>query len=207
MDRLRANLRRAARRQRVGCALALGPARSWSQPMTEAPRFEPGGEPQAVSSGCSIARRQPSLSGRSPCVSVITSSFASRRRARPSSRAALRLGVLAAGDTPRALDSHRDVLGFEVTWSWGDPILRAGVARDGFELQLAGAQTGSPGPSFVYSHVTDVDGYDRMCRERGANIETELADRPFLLRDFRVLDPSGNRLGFGEPIRRRDAGV
>ncbi len=60
--------------------------------------------------------------------------------------------VLAVNDLQVALDHYRDVLGFEVTWTWGDPASRAGVARDGFELQLA-AQYGPPGTSVVYFQV------------------------------------------------------
>ncbi|MEE9207347.1 MAG: glyoxalase superfamily protein [Gemmatimonadota bacterium] len=106
--------------------------------------------------------------------------------------------VLAVNDLQVALDHYRDVLGFEVTWTWGDPASRAGVARDGFELQLA-AQYGPPGTSVVYFQVNRVDDYYQRCLHRGASIEHELADRPWLMRDFRVLDPSGNKLGFGQP--------
>jgi hypothetical protein len=46
--------------------------------------------------------------------------------------------------------------------------------------------------------MTGVEEYYRACIERGALIQYGLVERPWGMRDFRVLDPSGNRLGFGE---------
>ena len=53
-----------------------------------------------------------------------------------------------------------------------------------------------PGPSVVYCHMSGVQEYYEACRRHGADVAVELGDRPFGLRDFRVLDPSGNRIGF-----------
>ena len=108
--------------------------------------------------------------------------------------------VFSVRDLAEALAYYRDALGFRVAWTWGDPPSRAGVARDGVEIQLvADGVFGPPGASYVYCHMAGVDGYHRECRERGAEICEGLGDRPFGMRDFRVVDPSGNRLGFGEP--------
>ena len=74
--------------------------------------------------------------------------------------------VLAVDDLRAALDYYRDVLGFDVTWTWGDPASRAGVTRDGFELQLA-AQYGPPGTSVVYFQVNHVDDYYQRCLDGG----------------------------------------
>jgi len=110
--------------------------------------------------------------------------------------------VLRVRDVPGSLAWYRDVLDFEVGWTWGDPPERGGVVRDGVELQLVGpdAPFGPEGSSVVYVRVSGVDDYFAGCRERGAPLEIELGDRPFGMRDFRVADPSGNLLGFGERI-------
>lgn len=107
--------------------------------------------------------------------------------------------ILTITDLDRAVNFYCEMLGFEVTWKYGDPPLRAGVARDGFEMQLAGGPSDF-GPCMVYFLVTDVDGYYRECVQRGAKIETEIGDRPFQVRDFRILDPDGNKVGFGQPL-------
>jgi hypothetical protein len=44
--------------------------------------------------------------------------------------------VLAARHLSQDLAYYTDKLGFAVSWQWGDPPARAGVCRDGLELQL-----------------------------------------------------------------------
>jgi len=109
--------------------------------------------------------------------------------------------ILPAGDLEATLDYYRDRLGFSVHWRWGDPPVRAGVRRDGVELQLdADRGTRPDHPARVYVHVRGVDAYYEKCLERGAEIVLPLDDRSFGMRDFRVEDPAGNVLGFGEPV-------
>ncbi|MBQ4835819.1 VOC family protein [Pseudoalteromonas luteoviolacea] len=108
--------------------------------------------------------------------------------------------VLAVNDLQLSLEYFQNALGFTVTWIWGEPTIRAGVALDGFELQLDASGGGPTGISVIFFHVTNLDEYYESCVSNGANIELEIADRSFNVRDFRVLDPSGNRLGFGAPL-------
>ncbi len=109
--------------------------------------------------------------------------------------------VFTVRDLDEALKYYRDMLGFSIAWSWGDPTSRAGVALDDIEIQLEGAGLGSPsGPSVVYCHMTGVDAYYEACRARGATIAMELGVRPWGMRDFRIQDPSGNRIGFASPV-------
>jgi uncharacterized glyoxalase superfamily protein PhnB len=109
--------------------------------------------------------------------------------------------VFVVRDLDEALKYYSDKLGFSIAWSWGDPISRAGVALDDIEIQLEGAGLGAPaGPSVVYCHMAGVDAYYETCRARGATIAMDLADRPWGMRDFRILDPSGNRIGFASAL-------
>ena len=106
--------------------------------------------------------------------------------------------VFAVKDLDEALAYYTGKLGFSIAWRWGDPASRAGVALGDIEIQLEAAGLGAPpGPSVVYCHMTDVDGFYEACRGRGASIAMDLGDRPWGMRDFRVVDPSGNRIGFG----------
>jgi uncharacterized glyoxalase superfamily protein PhnB len=107
--------------------------------------------------------------------------------------------VLAVDDLARDLSYYVEQLGFTVAWKWGEPAVRAGVARDGLELQLVSDQRFAPAcSSRVYFSVRGVDAYYAQCLAGGATIELPLDDRPFGMRDFRVVDRSGNVLGFGE---------
>jgi uncharacterized glyoxalase superfamily protein PhnB len=102
-----------------------------------------------------------------------------------------------------AMAYYRDKLRFSVSWTWGEPVSRAGVTLDEVEIQLEGAGLGAPpGPSVVYCHMTDVDAYYEACRRSGATIVMDIGDRPWGMRDFRVVDPSGNRIGFGASLEK-----
>ncbi len=111
--------------------------------------------------------------------------------------------ILAVDDLEADLAYYTDRLGFTVSWRWGDPPVRASVARDGVGLQIVSDGRFAPDcPSRVYFHVRGVDEYYAECVERGARIAIPLDDRPFGVRDFRVTDRSGNVLGFGESAPR-----
>lgn len=108
--------------------------------------------------------------------------------------------VVAVEVLARDLDYYVTKLGFEIGWQWGEPPVRAGVVRDGFELQLVADPRFSPAcASRIYFVMRGVDAYYSECVDRGVTVETEIGDRSFGMRDFRVMDHSGNILGFGEP--------
>ena len=86
-----------------------------------------------------------------------------------------------------------------MAWTWGEPAQRIGIALDEVQMHLVGPGPGlPPGPAVVYCHMTGIEEYYGACRARGAAIALELGERPWGVRDFRVLDPSGNRIGFAE---------
>jgi uncharacterized glyoxalase superfamily protein PhnB len=107
--------------------------------------------------------------------------------------------IFSVRDLDEATAYYRDRLGFTVAWLWGTPPVRAGVRCGSVEIQLVCDPSGEAhGPSVIYCHMLGVDDYYRACVERGAIIHMPLGDRPWGAKDFRVLDPSGNRLGFAQ---------
>jgi uncharacterized glyoxalase superfamily protein PhnB len=105
-------------------------------------------------------------------------------------------------DFAEALAWYRDVLGFEVGWTVGDPPSYASVCRDRAEINFGAPKPGQTiAPSSVYIAVTDIDAYHDALRARGATIDVPIADRDYGMRDFTVTDPSGNRISYGMAIR------
>jgi catechol 2,3-dioxygenase-like lactoylglutathione lyase family enzyme len=109
--------------------------------------------------------------------------------------------VFAVSDLVAAIDFYRDKLGFALAWTWGTPATRAGVRLDRIEIQLDCAGGGAPpGPSVVYCHMVGVASYYAACKARGVPFALELGERPWGMVDFRVVDPDGNRIGFGSQL-------
>jgi hypothetical protein len=79
--------------------------------------------------------------------------------------------------------------------------LGPGVAHSAVELQLLSDPRLRPAaPSQVYIHMAGIEAYYRGVCDRGGNIIGPLVDREWGMKDFRVLDPSGNQLGFAEVL-------
>lgn len=105
-------------------------------------------------------------------------------------------------DFAEALAFYKDVLGFEVGWTWGEPPSYASVRRDRVEINFGAPKAGQTiSPSSVYIGLTGIDAYHDAIKARGALIDAPIGDRPYGMRDFTVVDPSGNRLSYGQPTR------
>jgi uncharacterized glyoxalase superfamily protein PhnB len=107
--------------------------------------------------------------------------------------------VFAVQDVPRSVEHYRDVLGFRVEFTYGEPTVYAGVERDRLSLHLQGAgeTRRAPGQSAVYVFVTDVDALYAELASRGARLVNAPKDYPYGMRDFDLVDLDGNQLSFG----------
>jgi uncharacterized glyoxalase superfamily protein PhnB len=102
--------------------------------------------------------------------------------------------IVSVTDLPEAIDYYERVLGFQVGWKWGEPPQLASVCCDRVEVNLSQSAGATPGISKAYFQMAGVDAYYRRITTAGA----ALADRPYGMRDFRIVDASGNQLSFGE---------
>ena len=108
--------------------------------------------------------------------------------------------IFSVADVPQALAFYRDVLGFEIGWTWGEPPTYASVCRNRVELNLGRPAEGEAlSPSSAYVALSNIDAYYAGIVARGAPVTVPIGDRPYGMRDFTVADPSGNTLSFGEP--------
>ena len=109
--------------------------------------------------------------------------------------------LFAVQDVIRSVEHYRDVLGFRVEFTYGEPTFYAGVERDNvaIHLQAASETKRQPGHGAINVFVTRVDALYEELRSRGARTLEEPADRPYGMRDFDINDLDGNQLSFGEP--------
>jgi len=80
-----------------------------------------------------------------------------------------------------------------------DRVVAAAVSQTTAKVKHDGAyrRIPYPGGDVPGVHRTRCSAYYEACRSRGATIVMDIGDRPWGMRDFRVIDPSGNRIGFG----------
>ena len=107
--------------------------------------------------------------------------------------------ILAVDDPTAALAYYERVLGFAHAWSWGDPVRLIAVCRGDVELNLSGRTPSPPSAgAAIYIRMANVDAYYARVIAAGARILVPLAAREYGLCDFRLADPYGNELSFGE---------
>lgn len=110
--------------------------------------------------------------------------------------------ILSVNDLAESIDFYRDVLGFDLAWSWGTPPEIAAVCRDNVEITLTQRAGAKPaGAAQVYLGVSGgIDDYHAALVRAGVTMVVPIGDRPYGMRDFRMADPSGNELSIGQAI-------
>lgn len=107
--------------------------------------------------------------------------------------------ILQVPDMATALDFYRDILGFKVVWEFAGPPIRAGLCRDDIGVNLVAPGKTKLAPE-IYFYTDNVDALYESVIARGAKIVVPIGDRFYGMRDFRITDPGGNDLSFGQTV-------
>jgi catechol 2,3-dioxygenase-like lactoylglutathione lyase family enzyme len=102
-------------------------------------------------------------------------------------------------DIDHALRFYRDVLGFVVAFTNGDPVSFAVIKQGDAQLHL-GVQPGKAGSMHAHLMVDDLDGIHNALRQAGIPIRQPPTIQPWGLRDLVVADPDGNSFEIAEPV-------
>ncbi|MHC2621399.1 catechol 2,3-dioxygenase-like lactoylglutathione lyase family enzyme [Bradyrhizobium huanghuaihaiense] len=107
--------------------------------------------------------------------------------------------VFVVSDIAASLAFYRDVLGFEVTFEYGQPLSYVCLCRDevGLHLLAASRTKRLAGQGGLCIFVRDVDQLYAEVSARGARLLNRPEDRDYGMRDFDVVDADGNQLTFG----------
>ena len=100
-------------------------------------------------------------------------------------------------DVAAGVAHYRDVLGFRINYQ--DENIGV-MDRDAVRVLLVARTDRHTGIGSTYVYVEDADALHAELRAKGARVEGEPVDHPWGLRDFRVLDPEGNQITFGQPL-------
>jgi len=110
--------------------------------------------------------------------------------------------VFQVGSVGDSLKYYKEVLGFIEDFRFGDNY--AGVRHGEVTLHLCGHTVHKMpiggGSAFIF--CDEVDAYFETIKKNGAIVKLAPEDRPYGMRDFNVVDPDGNHLGFGCEIKK-----
>lgn len=104
--------------------------------------------------------------------------------------------IFTVTDVDRSLEHYR-LLGFSIAHH---DETYAFARRDNLTIHLAQAAVSHP--ATLYMHVTDADGLAAEWREAGVEVVGP-QDFDYGKREGSVVDPDGNRIRFGSPLRER----
>lgn len=98
-----------------------------------------------------------------------------------------------------SVEYYRDVLGFKVDWTYGDPPDFGSVTRGNGTLFLCEGCQGTPG-AWAWFFARDVDALHRELKAKQAKIRMEPKDMPWGVREMQVADLDGNVMRFATGI-------
>lgn len=111
------------------------------------------------------------------------------------------ISIFACSDLEATLNYYRDVLGFKIDWTYGDPPNFGSASCGGVTImfsqhpELAARSAGQS----IWVKVDDADALHAEHRELGAKVVEEIGDRPWGVREYVVEDPNGYRLRIAGP--------
>jgi len=114
--------------------------------------------------------------------------------------------VIATADVGATMSYYSTVLGFSELFSYGRPLVYAGMHRDGAQLYIS--QDEKLADLFamqdlhpeIFLWVEDVDGWYEHHQRNGARIVEEISDRAWDARQYVIEDPNGYFIKIAQPI-------
>lgn len=106
---------------------------------------------------------------------------------------------LPVNDVPQAVAFYEERLGFDVGFTWGEPVTMAGMNLGEAQIFL---EQGTPNPTgcTLYFVVGDADELHAFHREQAVEILSDPEDQAYGLRDYAIRDLNGYQLVFGHYI-------
>lgn len=87
-----------------------------------------------------------------------------------------------------------ETLGLKLIVSARGEYARFEVPGDLSTLSLSLAQDSAPASGVIYFEVENVDEAIAILKDRGVTIDEEPSDKPYLWREAKLHDPTGNRI-------------
>lgn len=109
--------------------------------------------------------------------------------------------IFAVSDVEATIAHYKNVLGFECSWTWGEPATFGSASFGGVTIMFS-QQPNLAARVAGHEHwikVQDADEMYRLHRSSGANIVSEIGDKPWGSREYSVQDLNGYVLRIAGP--------
>ena len=110
--------------------------------------------------------------------------------------------IFATSDLLGTVAHYKDILGFESSWTWGEPPTFGSVSMGGVSIMFS-LQPDLAARVAGLEHWVSVEDADELYSKHinlGAKIVSPIEDKPWGVREYTVEDPSGYRLRFAGPL-------
>lgn len=107
--------------------------------------------------------------------------------------------ILPVSDIHAAIDYYTNKLGFSAGFTWGDPLVFAGINLGKVELFLSSGLPQTNSGTVCFS-IEDADELFAYHQSNEVEVLETIADRSWGIRDYSIRDPYGNTLIFGHYI-------
>ncbi|MEM6768380.1 MAG: VOC family protein [Bacteroidota bacterium] len=110
--------------------------------------------------------------------------------------------IISVKEVETSLSFYRDKLGFEITFTWEEPVSYAILKRGEVSIHLTSSLTPpvQGDHTALYVFVYDVEALYKDYLAREVPIDTHLDTRDYGMMDFDILDPDGYRICFGQGV-------
>ena len=109
--------------------------------------------------------------------------------------------IFACSDIEATLTYYKDVLGFESSWTWGEPPNFGGASMGGVSIMFC-LHPDLAKRVHGHQHWIKIDDADELYafhRSKGAKVDSEIEDKPWGVREYVIQDINGYLLRFGGP--------
>lgn len=109
--------------------------------------------------------------------------------------------VFPCSDMDQSLKFYHELLGFDITFQWNNPVDYAVLKRGGVSIHLTKRTDGLSSTThhnILYIFVHEIDSFYDELMQREVPIHNPIGDREYGMRDFDIKDPEGYILTFGK---------
>lgn len=107
--------------------------------------------------------------------------------------------ILFSSDVKKSLKFYTEVLGFDDSWEWGDPVDFGGIVKDNVEIFFCLKGQGSQG-TWIAIILDNVDEYYEQIKDKDVKILSPPTSHEWNMREMLVEDPDGHVIRFGHRI-------